>query len=58
MTSVTILLAVSLFLVLGTPVAFAMGITAIIGILLTGDNLVVVAKVFYESISKIGRAHV
>jgi C4-dicarboxylate transporter DctM subunit len=51
MTSLLILIALSSFLILGTPVAFAMGITAIVGMWLTGDNLAAVPKVFYETFS-------
>lgn len=49
MTSLIILIAISFFLIIGTPVAFAMGITAILGMWLTGDNFAAVPKVFYET---------
>jgi C4-dicarboxylate transporter DctM subunit len=49
MTSLIILIAITFFLVIGTPVAFAMGITAILGMWLLGDNLAAVPKVFYET---------
>jgi C4-dicarboxylate transporter DctM subunit len=49
MVSFIIFVALSFFLLIGTPVAFGMGITAIIGMWLIGDNMAAVPKVFYET---------
>ena len=49
MISLILLIAISFFLLIGTPVAFGMGITAILGMWLIGDKLAAVPKVFYET---------
>lgn len=51
MISVLILLVLSGLLVIGTSVAFAMGITAVVGMMITGDNLAAVPKVFFDTFS-------
>lgn len=51
MISVLILLVLSGLLVIGTSVAFAMGITAVVGMLITGDNLAAIPKVFFDTFS-------
>lgn len=51
MTTLLLLLALFGLLVIGTPVAFAMGVAAVIGMLITGDNLAAVPKVFFHTFS-------
>lgn len=51
MISFTLLAALSLLLLMGTPVAFAMGIAAVLGLWLTGDSLAAVPKVFTSAFS-------
>jgi len=51
MTALIVLIALSLLLIIGTSVAFAMGMAAVVGMWLTGDNLAAIPKVFFETFS-------
>lgn len=51
MIALALLLFLSVMLILGTSVAFSMGIAAVVGMWLTGDNLAAVPKVFFETFS-------
>lgn len=51
MITALVLATLALLLVLGVPVAFSMGITALIGLMLLGDSLAIVPKIFFETLS-------
>lgn len=51
MITALVITTLALLLVIGVPVAFSMGITALVGLLLLGDRLAIAPKVFFDTLS-------
>ena len=49
MVALSLLILLFVLLSLGTPVAFALGATAVFGLMITGDQLSLVPSIFYET---------
>jgi C4-dicarboxylate transporter DctM subunit len=51
MTLAILVVSLLLFLVIGTPVGVALGVVALVGLLITGDNLAVIPQIVYDTLT-------